>query len=193
MMNPLPGEIWLADYRIGGQDPSCRHCVPRRSRPATISRLVRASHDAAKRQSVEVPIPRLPFLDRESVANVRLGLCPRCVWSVRLVGFPRGRWNRSKARWPLRLIFNQAPEPRTATPLGRIVALPMDRAPGYRPCGQREQQAFSSQVDRPSMSYSAKPSAQGYTSRPRSADAAVNSSLCRHAPSSPRFFLPPRN
>ena len=67
-MNPQPGEIWLA---------SRRHRIPPRPRPAAVSRLVCTSHYPAERSPYEVPLPRLPFLDRESVANVQgLGSLP---------------------------------------------------------------------------------------------------------------------
>jgi mRNA interferase MazF len=76
-MNPQPGEIWLADLGLAAkmrpvvivsrQDPN-----PPRSLvlyvPLTTQR---------RNSPYEVPLPRLPFLDRESVANVQgLGSLP---------------------------------------------------------------------------------------------------------------------
>jgi mRNA interferase MazF len=85
-MNPQPGEIWLADLGLAVktrpvvivslQDPN-----PPRSLvlylPLTTQR---------RNSPYEVPLPRLPFLDRESVANVRLGLCRRCGSNTKLAG-----------------------------------------------------------------------------------------------------------
>jgi mRNA interferase MazF len=76
-MNPHPGEVWLADLGL-----------PAKTRPV----IVVSRHDADppralalyvplttqnRRSSYEIPIPKLSFLDRESVANVQgLGSIP---------------------------------------------------------------------------------------------------------------------
>jgi mRNA-degrading endonuclease toxin of MazEF toxin-antitoxin module len=50
----------------------------------------------------EVPLPRLPFLDRESVANVQgLGPCQQCALNVRSAFSPRREWSGSRTRWLL--------------------------------------------------------------------------------------------
>src|SRR3954449_5464149 len=75
-MNPRPGEIWLADLGLAAK-----------TRPVVISRedpdpprslVLYVPLTAQQRGSpYEVPLPRLPFLNRESVANVQgLGSLP---------------------------------------------------------------------------------------------------------------------
>src|SRR5499433_1260725 len=76
-MNPQPGEIWLADLGLAAkarpvvivsrQDPD-----PPRALVLYVPLTTQRRHSA-----YEVPLPRLPFLDRESVANVQgLGSLP---------------------------------------------------------------------------------------------------------------------
>ena len=76
-MNPQPGDIWLADLGLAAkvrpivivsrQDPD-----PPRSLALYVP-LTTQRRDSP----YEVPLPRLPFLDRESVANVQgLGSLP---------------------------------------------------------------------------------------------------------------------
>ena len=68
-MNPQPGEIWLADLGLAAK-----------TRPVVI--VSRQDPDPPRSLVLyvcpdEVPLPRLPFLDRESVANVQgLGSLP---------------------------------------------------------------------------------------------------------------------
>jgi len=76
-MNPQPGEIWLADLGFAAKTR------PIASSPATIlnpprSLVLYVPLTTQRRDSpYEVPLPRLPFLDRESVANVQgLGSLP---------------------------------------------------------------------------------------------------------------------
>jgi mRNA-degrading endonuclease toxin of MazEF toxin-antitoxin module len=53
---------------------------------ATIPRFVRASYHPRRDSPYEVPLPRLPFLDRESVANVQgLGSLPTVRLERRIV------------------------------------------------------------------------------------------------------------
>ena len=76
-MNARPGEIWLADLGLAAktrpvvivsrEDPD-----PPRSLVLYVPLTTQRSDSA-----YEVPLPRLPFLDRESVANVQgLGSLP---------------------------------------------------------------------------------------------------------------------
>jgi mRNA interferase MazF len=76
-MSPQPGEIWLADLGLAAktrpvvivsrQDPD-----PPRSLVLYVPLTTRR-----KESPYEVPLPRLPFLDRESVVNVQgLGSLP---------------------------------------------------------------------------------------------------------------------
>jgi mRNA interferase MazF len=76
-MSPQPGEIWLADLGLAAktrpvvivsrQDPDPPRCL-----------VLYVPLTTQRRDSpYEVPLPRLPFLDRESVANVQgLGSLP---------------------------------------------------------------------------------------------------------------------
>ncbi len=70
-MNPQPGEVWLADLGLAAktrpvvivsrQDPDPPRALVLYVPLTTQNRLSR----------YEVPLPRLPFLDRDSVANVQ--------------------------------------------------------------------------------------------------------------------------
>src|SRR5271169_6097791 len=76
-MNPRPGEVWLADLGLAAktrlvvivsrQDPNPPRALVLYVPLTTQQRLSR----------YEVPLPRFPFLDRDSVANVQgLGSIP---------------------------------------------------------------------------------------------------------------------
>src|SRR5580658_8816815 len=76
-MNPRPGEVWLADLGLAAktrpvvivsrQDPDPPRALVLYVPLTTQYRLSR----------YELPLPRLPFLDRDSVANVQgLGSIP---------------------------------------------------------------------------------------------------------------------
>lgn len=68
-MNPQPGEIWLADLGLAAKTRPV--VIVSREDPDAPRRLVRRG------SPYEVSLPRLPFLDRESVANVQgLGSLP---------------------------------------------------------------------------------------------------------------------
>ena len=70
-MSPRPGEVWLADLGLAAktrpviivsrQDPN----LPR---ALVLYVLLTTQH---RLSTYEVPLPKLPFLDRESVANVQ--------------------------------------------------------------------------------------------------------------------------
>jgi mRNA interferase MazF len=88
-MNPLPGEVWLADLGLAAKvrpvvivsryDPDAPRALVLYVPLTTQSRL----------SSYEVPIPRLPFLDRDSVANVQgLGSIPTVRLERRLGKIP---------------------------------------------------------------------------------------------------------
>jgi mRNA interferase MazF len=76
-MNPRPGEIWLADLGLAAKTRPV--VIVSREDPDPPRSLVlyvplTTQH---RNSSYEVPLPRLPFLDRESVANVQgLGSLP---------------------------------------------------------------------------------------------------------------------
>jgi mRNA interferase MazF len=76
-MNARPGEIWLADLGLAAKTRPV--VIVSREDPDPPRSLVLYVPLTAQRRSspYEVPLPRLPFLDRESVANVQgLGSLP---------------------------------------------------------------------------------------------------------------------
>ena len=76
-MNPQPGEIWLADLGLAAKTRPI--VIVSRQDPDPPRALVLYVPLTTQRRNspYEVPLPRLPFLDRESVANVQgLGSLP---------------------------------------------------------------------------------------------------------------------
>src|SRR3984957_17152690 len=76
-MNPLPGEIGLADLGLAAKTRPVV-IVSRQDPDPPRSLVLYVPLTTQRRDSpYEVPLPRLPFLDRESVANVQgLGSLP---------------------------------------------------------------------------------------------------------------------
>lgn len=76
-MNPQPGEIWLADLGLAAKTRPVV-IVSRQDPDLPRSLVLYVPLTTQRRNSrYEVPLPRLPFLDRESVANVQgLGSLP---------------------------------------------------------------------------------------------------------------------
>ena len=76
-MNPQPGEIWLADLGLAAKTRPVV-IVSRQDPNPPRSLVLYVPLTTQRRDSpYEVPLPRLPFLDRESVANVQgLGSLP---------------------------------------------------------------------------------------------------------------------
>ena len=76
-MNPQPGEIWLADLGIAAKTRPVV-IVSRQDPDPPRALVLYVPLTTQRRDSLyEVPLPRLPFLDRESVANVQgLGSLP---------------------------------------------------------------------------------------------------------------------
>jgi mRNA interferase MazF len=76
-MNPQPGEIWLADLGLAAKTRPIV-IVSRQDPDPPRSLVLYVPLTTQRRDSpYEVPLPRLPFLDRESVANVQgLGSLP---------------------------------------------------------------------------------------------------------------------
>lgn len=76
-MSPHPGEVWLADLGLAAKTRPVvvvsRH-DPDPPRALVLYVPLTTQH---RRSSYEVPLPRLSFLDRDSVANVQgLGSVP---------------------------------------------------------------------------------------------------------------------
>ena len=76
-MNPQPGEIWLADLGLAAKTRPVI-VVSRQDPDPPRSLVLYVPLTTQRRNSpYEVPLPRLPFLYRESVANVQgLGSLP---------------------------------------------------------------------------------------------------------------------
>jgi len=76
-MSPQPGEIWLADLGLAAKTRPVV-IVSREDPDPPRSLVLYVPLTTQRRNSpYEVPLPRLPFLDRESVANVQgLGSLP---------------------------------------------------------------------------------------------------------------------
>jgi len=70
-MNPQPGEIWLADLGLAAKTRPV--VIVSREDPDRPRSLVLCVPLTTHRRNspYEVPLPRLPFLDRESVAKVQ--------------------------------------------------------------------------------------------------------------------------
>src|SRR5580704_11443436 len=70
-MNPQPGEIWLADLGLAAKTRPIV-IVSRQDPDPPRSLVLYVPLTTQRRDSpYEVSLPRLPFLDRESVANVQ--------------------------------------------------------------------------------------------------------------------------
>lgn len=70
-MSPQPGEIWLADLGLAAKTRPVV-IVSRQDPDPPRSLILYVALTTQRRNSpCEVPLPRLPFLDRESVANVQ--------------------------------------------------------------------------------------------------------------------------
>ena len=70
-MSPHPGEVWLADLGFAGKTRPVV-IVSRRDPDPPRALVLYVPLTTQNRMSpYEVPIPRFPFLDRESVANVQ--------------------------------------------------------------------------------------------------------------------------
>jgi len=76
-MNPRPGEIWLADLGLAAKTRPIVIVSREDPDPPRSLVLYVPLTTQGRNSSYEVPLPRLPFLDRESVANVQgLGSLP---------------------------------------------------------------------------------------------------------------------
>lgn len=90
-MNPRPGEIWLADLGLSAKTRPV--VIVSRQDPDPPRALVLYVPLTTQRRNspYEVPLPRLPFLDRESVANVQgLGSLPTVRLERKIGRLPTG-------------------------------------------------------------------------------------------------------
>src|SRR5471030_3040883 len=76
-MSPQPGEIWLADLGLAAKTRPVVIVSHQDSDPPRSLVLYVPLTTQRRDSPYEVPLPRLPFLDRQSVANVQgLGSLP---------------------------------------------------------------------------------------------------------------------
>ena len=96
-MNPQPGEVWLADLGLAAKTRPV--VIVSRSDPDPPRALILyVPLTTQNRQSpYEVVLPRLPFLDRDSVANVQgLGALPAVRCERKLGNLPEEAMRRIK-------------------------------------------------------------------------------------------------
>jgi mRNA interferase MazF len=119
-MNPLPGEIWLADLGLAAKTRPVV-IVSRQDPDPPRSLVLYVPLTTQRRNSpYEVPLPRLPFLDRESVANVQgLGSLP----TVRLER-KIGRLEASRVR--------EGPEPDSPVSAFAVISQAFQRYTSFR-------------------------------------------------------------
>jgi mRNA interferase MazF len=96
-MNPQPGEIWLADLGLAAKTRPIV-IVSRQDPDPPRSLVLYVPLTTQRRDSpYEVPLPRLPFLDRESVANVQgLGSLPTVRLERKIGKLPNNEMERLK-------------------------------------------------------------------------------------------------
>lgn len=110
-MNPQPGEIWLADLGLAAKTRPI--VIVSRQDPDPPRALVLYVPLTTQRRDspYEVPIPRLPFLDRESVANVQgLGSLPTVRLERRIGRLSVGIMGQLKDALAFALDLERAPE-----------------------------------------------------------------------------------
>ena len=108
-MNPQPGEIWLADLGLAAKTrPVIIVCRQDPNPPRSLVLYVPLT--TQRRDSpYEVPLPRLPFLDRESVANAQgLGSLPTVRLERRIGRLPPDMMERLKNAWAFALDLYRA-------------------------------------------------------------------------------------
>jgi len=110
-MNPQPGEIWLADLGLAAKTRPVV-IVSRQDPDPPRSLVLYVPLTTQRRNSpYEVPLPRLPFLDRESVANIQgLGSLPAVRLERKIGRLPAGIMERLKDALAFALDLERASE-----------------------------------------------------------------------------------
>jgi len=105
-MNPQPGEVWLADLGLAAKTRPVL-VVSRYDPDPPRALILYVPLTTQNRQSAyEVVLPRLPFLDRDSVANVQgLGSLPRVRLERKLGRLPDDVMDRIKRALSFALDF----------------------------------------------------------------------------------------
>ncbi len=110
-MSPQPGEIWLADLGLAAKTRPV--IIVSRQDPDPPRALVLYVPLTTQRRDspYEVPLPRLPFLDRESVANVQgMGSLPTVRLERRIGTLSAGTMERLKGALAFALDLEGASE-----------------------------------------------------------------------------------
>ena len=137
-MNPQPGEIWLADLGLAAKTRPV--VIVSRQDPDPPRALVLYVPITTQRRNspYEVPLPRLPFLDRESVANVQgLGSLPTVRLERKIGRLSAGIMEQLKDALAFALVLERPSEERFAGPAkhsGRHLAV---WSPTRATCGPR--------------------------------------------------------
>jgi mRNA interferase MazF len=110
-MNPRPGEIWLADLGLAAKTRPVV-IVSREDPDPPRSLVLYVPLTTQRRDSpYEVPLPRLPFLDRESVANIQgLGSLPNVRLERKIGRLSPETMRRIKNALAFALDLNRAPD-----------------------------------------------------------------------------------
>ncbi len=105
-MNPQPGEVWLADLGLAAKTRPVV-VVSRHDPDPPRALILYVPLTTQNRQSAyEVVLPKLPFLDRDSVANVQgLGSLPRVRLERKLGRLPDEVMDRIKRALSFALDF----------------------------------------------------------------------------------------
>ena len=108
-MTPLAGEVWLADLGLAAKTRPVV-IVSRHDPKAPRALVLYVPLTTQNRQSrYEVPLPRFPFLDRDSVANVQgLGSMPAVRLERKLGKLSRDVMVELKAAMAYALDFEQS-------------------------------------------------------------------------------------
>ncbi len=113
-----PGEVWLADLGLAAK-PRPVIIVSRYDPDLPRAVVIYVPLTTQNRQSAyEVALPKLPFLDRDSVANVQgIGSLPMFDFFGSWAACRMARCNRSRSRYHSRSISIAYPEARGSSPL----------------------------------------------------------------------------
>src|SRR5713101_7010843 len=110
-MSPIPGEVWLAELGLAAKTRPV--VIVSRQDPDPPRALVLYVPLTTQRRNspYEVPLPRLPFLDRESVANVQgLGSLPTVRLERKIGRLSAGIMERLKAALAFALDLERSSE-----------------------------------------------------------------------------------
>jgi mRNA interferase MazF len=107
-MNPVPGEVWLADLGLAAKTRPVIIVSRRDPDPPRALVLYVPLTTQGRSSPYEVPLPKLSFLDRESFANVQgLGSIPQVRLERRLGALPAATMLKVKRALAFALDFEE--------------------------------------------------------------------------------------